>query len=79
MVGPRKKWPSKRGARKEASKDPIISCKKCAKLETSSLEWYQSTMDEEDFSYIHEVYKVPKEFELEFPTPDTQVGNLSPS
>lgn len=58
MAGPRKERTSKRGTRREGSKDPVIPVREYAKPETLGPNGYQSTMDLEDLSLIRIAYYI---------------------
>lgn len=67
--------PSKENSGKAGSKHPEVLGKGHAVSETSSPRKYRSMLGPKDVTYIHVLYGVLEEFELDLPGPDTRVNN----
>lgn len=78
-MGPRKEEPSKKGAREEGSKNPIISCQEHVWPVSIGLEGYRSMVDQEYLSLVHIRYCILEDYEIELLGPDSWIDNFPPS
>lgn len=71
MSRTRKDRKSKGGIKRKRSKDLSVPPRGCTMLRTKCLEEYRSMLDQEDLSFIWEVYYIQDDYELELPGPDS--------